>query len=60
MNSENLKKRAIKEEQKDLIDEDFYKYVEEDEEDFDLPYKGKVYLARKKKDDTWFCIALQV
>ena len=28
--------------------------------DDSLPYGGKVYLARKKKPDSWFCIAIQV
>ena len=35
---------------------------DEDEEyssDEDLPYRGKVYLARRKKPDSWPCIAFQ-
>ena len=28
--------------------------------DDDLPYRGKVYLARRKKPDSWPCIAFQV
>uniref|UniRef100_A0A6A7G815 ERAD-associated E3 ubiquitin-protein ligase component HRD3A-like n=1 Tax=Hirondellea gigas TaxID=1518452 RepID=A0A6A7G815_9CRUS len=38
---------------------DIPRYVPEDW-DNSLPYGGKVYLARKKKPDTWLCIALQV
>ena len=28
--------------------------------DSSLPYGGKVYLARRKKPDTWLCIFLEV
>ncbi|MPC21433.1 hypothetical protein E2C01_014419 [Portunus trituberculatus] len=28
--------------------------------DDSLPYGGKVYLARRKLPDSWFCVALQV
>ena len=58
-NTDNLKKRNIvhDEDQEALYDN----YVDDDDVDYDnLPFKGKVYLARKKKDDSWACIALQV
>jgi hypothetical protein len=58
-NTDNLKKRTIvhDEDQEALYDN----YVDDDDVYYDnLPYKGKVYLARKKKDDSWPCIALQV
>ena len=39
-------------------------YDDTDDSDYDydeqLPYGGKVYLARRKKADTWLCIAIQV
>lgn len=59
---DTVKKRTvIKEEEKDLLSNDYDNYVHEDEEDYDdLPYKGKVYLARKKRDDSWLCIGIQV
>lgn len=58
----DLKKRNVKEEDKEqLINNNYDNYVDEDEEDYDdLPYKGKVYLARKKRDDSWLCVGLQV
>ena len=35
------------------------RYVPTDWDD-SLPYGGKVYLARKKKPDSWLCIFIQV
>ena len=37
-------------------------YDDDSDYDYDeqLPYGGKVYLARRKKPDTWLCIAIQV
>ena len=39
-------------------------YDDDDDSDYDydeqLPYGGKVYLARRKKADTWLCIGIQV
>ncbi len=62
-NKENLKKRTLTrhEEEDALLEKLYSKYNEEDESDEeDLPYGGKIYLARKKKGDSWPCIALQV
>jgi DNA mismatch repair ATPase MutL len=36
------------------------KYYYSDNYDDELPYGGKVYLARKKKPDSWACIMVQV
>lgn len=38
---------------------DIPRYVPTDWDD-SLPYGGKVYLARKKKPDTWLCFGIQV
>ncbi len=34
--------------------------IEEEQMEYDLPYGGKVFLARKKKDDSWLMIIFQV
>lgn len=39
--------------------EDVKRY-EPDDWDPSLPYGGKVYLARRKKPDSWLCILIQV
>lgn len=69
MDKVNLKKRRknstqqpkTKEEQEELIEKLLLKENEDDDfSDDDLPYGGKVYLARRSKPDSWACIALQV
>jgi hypothetical protein len=55
MKSANIKKRNVRKDslQEPLIDD-------ETTAGYDLPYGGKVFLARKKKDDSWLMIGLQV
>ena len=59
---ESVKKRNLtKEEDGEALFEKLYsKYADADSSDDELPYGGKAYLARKKKGDSWACIALQV
>lgn len=61
-NAENLKKRNVmtEEEQEALLEKIYGNYDEDADSDDELPYGGKVYLARKAKPDSWACIAIQV
>ena len=54
MSDEGLKRRntAHADDEKSLI--------ADDDAISDLPYKGKVFLARRKKPDSWKMIAFQV
>ena len=62
-NTDNLKKRNLTrtEEENELL-EKLYGNFEEDDDitDDEMPYGGRIYLARKKKGDSWACITLQV
>lgn len=62
--SENLKRRNVMtEEEEEALLERLYgsrEYDEDEDSDDELPYGGKVYLARKSKPDGWACIAVQV
>ena len=62
---ENLiqRKTMSKEEEEEFLDKLLTKVHENDDSDDsdnDLPYGGKVFLARKRKPDSWPCIAFQV
>jgi hypothetical protein len=64
--TENLIKRnkgMSKEEEEEFL-EKLYTRVhandDTDDSDDDLPYGGKVFLARRRKPDSWLCIAFQV
>ena len=64
--TENLIKRnkgMSKEEEEEFLEKLYTKVHENDDSDDsddDLPYGGKVFLARRRKPDSWFCIAFQV
>ena len=64
--AENLiqrNKAMSKQEEEEFLDKLLTKVHENDDSDDsddDLPYGGKVFLARKRKPDSWPCIALQV
>ncbi len=69
MDKENLKKRnrnslsvpKSKQEQQEQVERLLANENEDDDfSDDELPYGGKVYLARRRKPDSWACIALQV
>jgi hypothetical protein len=69
MDKENLKKRnrnslsipKTKQEQQEQVERLLAsENVDDDFSDDDLPYGGKVYLARRRKPDSWACIAFQV
>lgn len=63
INTGNLKKRNLTrtEEEDELLEKLYGDYNEEDDiTDDEMPYGGRIYLARKKKGDSWPCIALQV
>ncbi|CAF0797492.1 unnamed protein product [Brachionus calyciflorus] len=61
-NTENLiKRKVMSEEEEEALLEKLYGNTEYDSDDSDdLPYGGKVYLARKSKPDGWLCIFIQV
>ncbi len=62
-NKENLYKRnrMRAEEEDELLEKLYGNYSEDDDvTDDEMPYGGRIYLARKKKGDSWPCIALQV
>lgn len=62
-NSTNLKKRSPinKEEDEEALLERIYGNLNDDSDsDDDLPYGGKVYLARKSRPDPWWCLGIQV
>lgn len=65
-NKENLKKRnpvRTEAEEDELLEKLYSKYADDEDDETDdeeMPYGGKIYLARKKKGDSWACIALQV
>lgn len=63
-NDNLLKRRTLTEQEKeDLLERLFGNKKEEDFEDDsdeEIPYAGKVYLARRYKPDSWACIGLQV
>lgn len=62
----NLKKRNVSAQEQDemlekLLQNRNQKLAEDDDSDLeDLPFRGKVYLPRRQKPDSWACIALQV
>lgn len=61
--STNLKKRSPinKEEDEEALLERIYgNQVYDSDSDDDLPYGGKVYLARKSRPDPWWCYVIQV
>ena len=64
--TENLIKRnknMTKEEEEEFLDKLLSKVHANDESedsDDELPYGGKVFLARRRKPDSWLCIAIQV
>lgn len=62
--TENLVKRNVmsQEEEEALIEKIYSRVPQNDESDSDdeLPYGGKVFLARRRKPDGWLCIAFQV
>jgi hypothetical protein len=71
MDKENLKKRggskkyeidseAYKKEQDAALEKLLMKHSPEEDSEDELPYGGKVYLARRRKPDSWACIAFQV
>lgn len=57
MDKSELKKRkvSIAEEEKPILAEEEIEKVKDE-----LPFKGKVFLARKKKPDSWIVVAVQV
>jgi hypothetical protein len=60
-NSLSIPKPKSKQEQQEQVEKLLAN--ENDDDDFsddDLPYGGKVYLARRQKPDSWACIAFQV
>jgi hypothetical protein len=64
--TENLIKRnkgMSKEEEEEFLEKLLTKVHandDTDDSDDDLPYGGKVFLARRRKPDSWLCIAIQV
>lgn len=59
----NLIKRkvATKEDEDELLERLYSRYADDDETtDDEMPYGGKILLARKKKGDSWACIGFQV
>lgn len=59
-NSDNLKKRRVMTEEEE---EEFLENLlgnQDSDSDDELPYGGKVYLARRRKPDSWACIGFQV
>ena len=57
----NTAKKLSTEEEDKLLEKLYYRYAEDEETtDDEMPYGGKIMLARKKKGDSWACIALQV
>ena len=59
-NTENLKKRTMTKDEEDELLEKLYAGYEDDSSDDELPYGGKVYLARRHRPDTWLCVGIQV
>ncbi|RNA39907.1 death ligand signal enhancer-like [Brachionus plicatilis] len=59
----NLKKRKTvynEEEEEALLEKIYGNQDYDSDSDDDLPYGGKVYLARKRRSDPWWCVAVQV
>jgi hypothetical protein len=52
-------KHRLTSDNKDEYLEQLLNNVSESDSDDELPYRGKVFLARKKKPDSWACIAVQ-
>lgn len=65
-NTENLKRRKVpmsEEEEEAFLEKLLAPKEGEEESDSDdeiSQYTGRAYLARRRKPDTWACIALQV
>ena len=59
-NTENLKKRTMTKEEEDELIERLYSKFDDESSDDELPYGGKIYLARRQKPDGWLCIGFQV
>ena len=66
MATENLirrNKNMSKEEEEEFLEKLLSKVHANDisdDSDDELPYGGKVFLARRRKPDSWPCIAIQV
>lgn len=57
----NPAKKLTTEEEDKLLEKLYYNYGDDDDSTEDeMPYGGKIMLARKKKGDSWACIAFQV
>lgn len=59
--TENLKqRRKLNKEEEDEILENLLANADSEDSDEELPLGGRIFLARKKKADSWACIAFQV